>query len=279
MSSYWQDRVANLAWKKYNKYEENKKLLVFYKDAMEEIEAELMNLMVKLGERPTLSDMHDYGRLDKLKKRLEDIVGELGKNTHSYGNKQIKESIKDNYKAIMTELGEEDYSLPDRKLMEMMMNNPWSGMNFSERLWENNRILVSNLNEIMTRGLVQGKTIMEMASELNERMLKGFNVAHRLVRTETMHYLNESSKMAYKDAKVKKVQIWAAIDERTCSVCGKEHGEIYDIDKAPILPLHSNCRCTYIPVVNEDRAAKSKEDANIDWKKESVNREYDRIIK
>ena len=33
------------------------------------------------------------------------------------------------------------------------------------------------------------------------------------------------------------------------------HGKTYDIDKAPILPLHANCRCVYLPVV-DDIAAK-----------------------
>ena len=64
-----------------------------------------------------------------------------------------------------------------------------------------------------------------------------------------MHYLNESSKKAYQDAGVEKLQYWAAEDERTCEVCGSYHEEIMAYDEIPILPLHPNCRCTYIPII------------------------------
>lgn len=81
-------------------------------------------------------------------------------------------------------------------------------------------------------------------------MQAGFNAAHRLVCTETMHVLSESSKEGYKAAGVKKIQFWAAEDERTCDQCGKLHGKIYDFDSAPVLSLPPNCRCTYLPVMD-----------------------------
>lgn len=67
-----------------------------------------------------------------------------------------------------------------------------------------------------------------------------------------MHYLNEASRKGYKDAGVQKVQFWAAEDERTCETCGAMHEKIYPIEKAPILPLHPHCRCTWLPVLEEE---------------------------
>lgn len=131
------------------------------------------------------------------------------------------------------------------------MDRPWLGSNFSTRLWKNTQVLASNLNDIITVGITQGKTITEMAIQLNNRMNEGFNVAHRLIRTETMHYLNESSKKAYKDGGCSEVQVWAAVDERTCKVCGGKHGNVYKLKECPTLPLHANCRCTVLPVVDK----------------------------
>lgn len=50
---------------------------------------------------------------------------------------------------------------------------------------------------------------------------------------------------------VTKVQWWAAEDERTCETCGANHEKEYDIDKAPILPCHPGCRCTWLPVIDD----------------------------
>ena len=80
-----------------------------------------------------------------------------------------------------------------------------------------------SLNDILLTGLQQGKTAVEIAIMLLNRMGQGFNECHRLVRTETMHYLNDATLQRYKDADVKYVQILAARDERTCDICGGNH--------------------------------------------------------
>lgn len=108
-----------------------------------------------------------------------------------------------------------------------------------------------SLNDILLTGLQQGKTTVEIAIMLHNRMGQGFNECHRLVRTETMHYLNDATLQRYKDADVKYVQILAAKDERTCDICGGYHEKVYPIEECVHVPLHANCRCTIIPVTDE----------------------------
>lgn len=253
-SSYWEQRVANKTWNIYNSLEErNRALEEIYQEAYLNIEEELYKIAKKIETgTPTLSDMHKYNRLGKLKDNINDTLKQLGKEIEKRTTNQITKAFIENYNNTMKELGELEYTLPNKKFIESLLKFPWSGENFSSRLWENTRVLERNLNEILTRGLVQGKTIFEMATQLEERMMKGFDEAHRLVRTETMHYLNESSLRAYMDSGVKKVQLWAALDERTCPKCGVKHGNPYSLKDAPVLPLHANCRCTYLPVIDLD---------------------------
>ena len=52
----------------------------------------------------------------------------------------------------------------------------------------------------------------------------------------------------WKKHDVKKVQWIAEDDNKTCSVCKKRDGQIYDIDKVPT-KTHYNCRCTVVPYV------------------------------
>lgn len=50
----------------------------------------------------------------------------------------------------------------------------------------------------------------------------------------------------WKKAGVKKVQWLAEDDHKTCSVCKKLDGQVFDIDKVPH-KAHYNCRCVVIP--------------------------------
>ncbi|MBY0755035.1 minor capsid protein [Clostridium sardiniense] len=250
-SEYWEKRIAKPTWDIYNSLEEkNRALLEMYQEASLSISDEIYRVTEKIKTAtPSRSDMYKFNRLSKLQKNINIIIKELGSNVESFGKENMHKGIKLNYESIMKALGEIEYSMPNKKIMEHMLNKPWLGSNFSERLWKNTKMLAMNMNDILTNGLTQGKTVTEMAIQLSNRMNEGFNVAHRLVRTETMHALNESSFQAYKDAGCKKVEFWAAEDERTCPRCASMHGEIYTLSSRPILPVHPNCRCTYLPVI------------------------------
>lgn len=250
-SEYWEKRIANNTWKTYNSLEEkNRALLEMYQEASLNISDELYRVAEKMKtSTPTLSDMHKFNRLTNLQKNMENIIRELGENVEKFGKDNMIEGFKDTYSNVMAQLGITEFDMVPKKIMEEMMKRPWQGGTFSERLWKNTQVLAMNLNDIVTNGIIQGKTVTEMAIQLNNAMNTGFNVSHRLVRTETMHYLNESAFKGYKDAGVVEVELWAAEDERTCEVCGAKHGTKYRIKGRPILPLHANCRCTYLPVI------------------------------
>lgn len=255
-SEYWEDRIGYKVWKQYNDIEEkNRKLLAAYKKASDEIELEIFKWEQKLktGETLTKSEKYKLARQKELKAKIQKIVKQLGQDVKGFSEKNMKDGFTNTYKNIRLELDENDFNLPNKKLMEELMKKPWHGDNFSNRLWTNTFKLAEECNKILFNGLSQGKSIASISIAMNNAMQNGFNNAHRLVRTETMHYLNSASLEAYRDAQLNKVQFWAASDERTCKTCGVGgmHGKIYEIDKAPVLPLHPNCRCCYLPVVLE----------------------------
>lgn len=257
-SEYWEGRIAKKNWNTYNNLEKKNELLKeFYEESILDLEDEIHKVLIKLGNNPMLSDLHKYNRLTDLKKNMNNILKGLTKKVEKHSIGQFKDAFNSGYKNTMKGLDEIDFALPNQKLIEKLLEYPWSGETFSERLWENTRVLANNLNEVLVRGLVQGKSITEMTQELENRMYKGLNNSHRLVRTETMHYLNESAKQAYTDAGVDEMQIWAAEDERTCKVCGKLHKKVFKSNKLPILPIHPNCRCTYIPIVDTESNQKT----------------------
>lgn len=253
-SAYWEKRIAAGTWKTYNSLEEkNRDLLEFYTDASEQIKKELYLIAEKYSKDGvlSLSDMHKKNRLTDLNQKFQDIIEDLGHKTEKSAKKNMQDGFKAVYENTAVGMGDEDFSMPNKKLMEKLLNEPWRGDSFSGRLWKNQKKLAVGLNDLLLTGLQQGKTATEIAVSLHNFMGQGFNECHRLVRTETMHYLNGATQLRYKDAGVEYVQIWAAEDERTCDECSKYHGKIYPIDKCPHVPFHPNCRCTIIPVTDE----------------------------
>lgn len=258
-SEYWEKRIASENWKTYNSLEEkNRELLQFYIDASESVRDELYRISEKysIGGVLSLSDLHKRNRLTKLNKKFESIIEELGHMVEDTSKRNMQRGFLDVYKNTAISMGDSEFSMPNKKLMEKMLDTPWRGDTFSKRLWKNERKLAASLNDVLLTGLQQGKTVTEIAIMLHNRMGQGFNECHRLVRTESMHYLNDAALHRYKDAGIEYVQIWAAVDERTCETCGGYHEKIYPIEKCPHVPFHANCRCTILPVTDEKVADK-----------------------
>lgn len=251
-NEYWEKRIAEKTWDTYNSTEEkNRKLIELYQDASRKIREELYELAEQLSKNGTLSrtEMYRQQHLQKLEKKYRKILYELAEKTEEFAKENMEQGMRKVCEQISIALDVPEFSLPDKELMQKLIEEPWRNGNFSERLWKNQKKLMKALKNVLVIGIQQGKNITDMAVELNTVMGKGFYAAHRLVRTETMHCLNQSCLQRYKDAEIKKVRFWAAKDERTCEICGAMHGKEYNIEKAPVLPVHPNCRCTYLPVI------------------------------
>lgn len=264
-NEYWEKRIAEKTWDTYNSTEEkNRKLIELYQDASRKIREELYELAEQLSKNGTLSrtEMYRQQHLQKLEKKYRKILYELAEKIEEFAKENMEQGMRKVYEQISIALDVPEFSLPDKELMQKLIEEPWRNGNFSERLWKNQKKLMKALKNVLVIGMQQGKNITDMAVELNAVMGKGFYAAHRLVRTETMHCLNQSCLQRYKDAEIKKVSFWAAKDERTCEICGAMHGKKYDIDKAPVLPVHPNCRCTYLPVVENEKHSVENKDKN-----------------
>ena len=254
-SEYWENRIAKETWRTYNNVEEqNRDLLRMYEKTSSSIKRELYALAEEAEKTGELTRTQQY-RFNKLLGQQGAIFQEiekLGTSIEKSQTSRMQTAGRAVYKNVMESLGIDNFSFPNKKEMEQMLRSPWHGSFFSERLWNDMGVLERNMNGVINNFIATGKTVTETAVQLSNVMQKSFNVAHRLVRTETINYMNRSALRGYKDAGVKKVQWWAAEDERTCKICGANHEKEYDIDKAPILPCHTGCRCTWLPVLDDE---------------------------
>lgn len=148
------------------------------------------------------------------------------------------------------------------KLTPVMISDavsyPWSGAMFSDRLWKNKEALLFNIREIITQGLIQGKSLPETSKQLSAKMGQSYKVAERLVRTETNHLHNRADLAAYDAAGIAEYEFMATLDARTCAQCGAMDGKHFPVKDAQpgvnFPPLHPNDRCTTVEYDPDDAA-------------------------
>lgn len=90
----------------------------------------------------------------------------------------------------------------------------------------------------------------------------------RVVRTESKHARNEASAQAYIDMGYEWYMFSSHTEgkssERTCERCREINEEKYRFDKRVVgenfPPLHPNCRCTIIPIMNDEMIENSRKE-------------------
>lgn len=118
----------------------------------------------------------------------------------------------------------------------------------------------NQIAEVLTRGMAQGMGTRQLARLLNERVDKiGIRRATTMARTEIIRAHAEATINRYEEYGLQNVVGMAewqtAGDHRVCPLCRAIEGRTYTIAEARgMLPLHPNCRCTWLPVLVDDLA-------------------------
>lgn len=192
--------------------------------------------------------------------RLEALKESIYINTKLAADVEIKQSTKlytDNIKkAYYTNLfdiqkglgiGFNVAEMPLETVQEILKNN-WSGKHYSKRIWHNTDVLAEKLEEVITNGLMTGKSSKKMAIELEELTNYGKFAAERIVRTETTYISNAAEIESYKECGIDKYVFIATLDLRTSKQCREKDKKIFKVKDAEagvnLPPLHPHCRST-----------------------------------
>lgn len=131
----------------------------------------------------------------------------------------------------------------------------------------------SRLRSSIAAGLEAGEAIQDLEKRIMNSTAFDLPRAEKIARTETIRAQTKSEIEVWKESGVVEAKIWyTAQDERTCPLCAPLHekvislndtffakGDSHEGDNGQIIkldyeavdgpPLHPNCRCTLIPVV------------------------------
>lgn len=216
---------------------------------------------------------YDYAKVNRLTQIRADIFSimtaeMMKKDVNQKFNDRLEDILQRSYSsnanALTYLLGGDFHQLPKRE-MEEMLNYPWTGKTFSQRLWGNVSKLEERLSNAIVNSVGAGKGMRDiLATMKNDPQVSALfkreedkfdNAIENLVRTEYAHFAVEGIKKSFADTGVKKAVSWSAEDERVCSICGGMHGkEVKENESGP--PYHGRCRCTLMPKMPElDTAA------------------------
>lgn len=190
---------------------------------------------------------------------LQDAINvELCKVTHEY-QMTLEDTLiglfSDQYAKACELMGVMAPGIP-REAIKKIIEYPYAGKMFSDRIWDNKDALVKYIQQDLTVGIIRGDSIQKMARQLKKDLNVLYYQAERLVRTETNYAMNQAHLKGYKDSGVvEKYEFLAAHDKRTSKLCRDLDGETFELSKAVVgenyPPVHCNCRSTVIPVLED----------------------------
>jgi len=269
----------------------NKELKKAYSNNLKEIQKELAYFYSKYSIDGVLSyaDAIKYNRLDSLMKSIKELLFKLTGQEQLSIESLLTNIYTANYYETIFDIQKGlnlsfSFTKVNPKVIEEILTTPWSGENYSKRIWEHRDKLVRNIKQTLTNGFIQGQSNQKMAKDLDNVMNSGYKNAERLVRTETTYVANNASIKGYEECGVEKYKFLATLDRRTSTICRSLDGKVFntkDAQSGVNLPaMHPNCRSSQTPFFGDDyvqRIARDKTGKSIfvrgdmtyeEWEKE-----------
>lgn len=263
-----------------------------WKMTLEEYEKEISKLS-KAGEEDlanklrieleTLAMKSRITRLDSLKTQIDIELNRKASRDYDVVKKGISDVYKDFYTITTSDFGLTGVNtvLPD-KVLRRLINQPWSGANFSERIWGNAETLGKILKQEIIQSFIQGISVKDLSDRIQNRFEADRKNTERLVRTELNYALNETTKLSYEEAEIEEYEYLAEIDSRTSDICRELNGQKFKMKDVKIgvnyPPMHPNCRSTTVPVIDYENFGKKDKIKNKQENKKDVQLKNNDII-
>lgn len=206
------------------------------------------------------SAMYRMSRLENIKNNISiKLIGLAGEEEKINKDHYTKILVnKDNkFSTLKLKIQDEGaFNTVTKHMIDEVLEKKWYAKNYSDRIWENKDKLQEALDEILNKGLIQGKSMQKMAREFNEITHAGLYNATRLIRTESAYYHGQVTLKEYDELGVTKYKFTAKLDHRTSKICRNHDDKVYLVSEAKVgvnyPPMHPHCRSTTVPIIEEE---------------------------
>jgi SPP1 gp7 family putative phage head morphogenesis protein len=107
------------------------------------------------------------------------------------------------------------------------------------------------MSRVLADGLVQGKTVDQVAKELDNETDIGANRARTVARTELTraHAEGQLISMSHIGVSRTSAKVELSANGNACDQCASLDGKVYSLAKASgVIPVHPNCNCVWTPI-------------------------------
>ena len=208
-----------------------------------------------------LNTLSTRSRISHLEETFFNIQKQIDKAyiyQHEAVESLMKESIQTNYHRVIFDIGvatgesvvKEFHKLTIGEIVKEF-ERPWSGKNFSERIWKNRAKLKDALEEEIVKMAISGADCTQAIESVAKKMDVSKRAAATLVHTEQAYFSSLGTLKAYNEMGVDKYIYVATLDFRTSDICRDLDHEVFDIKDAQAgvnyPPMHPRCRSTTAP--------------------------------
>ncbi len=175
------------------------------------------------------------------------------------------------------------FSMISQKDIEDVINLPWSGKNYSNRLWANRTKLKDKVQEQIVQATIQGKDLRQCIKDVSETMEATREVTKRLINTEHAYACSQGDLKMYEEFGIDRYEYVATLDSKTSNICRGLDGKVYKRSEAisgvNFPPTHPHCRSTTVPadvetLGDETRIAKDSKGNYIYLKANTTYEDY-----
>ena len=175
------------------------------------------------------------------------------------------------------------FSMISQKDIEDIIKLPWSGKNYSSRLWANRTKLKDRVQEQIVQATIQGKGLRQCIKDVSETMEATREVTKRLINTEHAYACSQGDLKMYEEFGIDRYEYVATLDSKTSDICRGLDGKVYKRSEAisgvNFPPTHPHCRSTTVPadvetLGDETRIAKDSKGNYIYLKANTTYEDY-----
>lgn len=206
----------------------------------------------------------------ELRETITDNLSDMQVKEEKFLEETLSAAYTEAAKKTATAIGfKASFDLVKKEFVERAIATPIDGKNFSERVWENADELANRIYKDVLECIETGKRPNHIIKKIKDDYGCTAYQAKRLFHTELAKVVSDAQLQIYRDSGVVDKVMWmATLETNTCDRCQKLDGKLFDLDDAPKPPLHPNCRCCHVPIVDGEiptRRAVSNGKENIDY--------------
>lgn len=233
-------------------------VLSIYKRNLDSVRQQIASIYQKYTENNELkiSQQQHLKELAALDKQLSAQVNDLyPKEVKTVAN-TVKDAAEDAYYSTLYTI---DRGVKDGikvaplnpKFAEHLAETSIEGKTFSDRIWQDTSKLAAHVRNDVEQALIQGTSPEKLARKVKSDFGSTAYSAQRVINTEVARATSAAQMESYRASSVVNRVMWdATLEDNTCDECAALDGKVFNIDDAPDLPLHPNCHCALIPVVD-----------------------------